>query len=84
MSTSLKQVDIGQHIWNSNNHKSKIYNRYTETKKKGTQTYYYREIIKSQGKKQKEERRTTKTTTKTSNKMAISNYLSIIKCQWTK
>ena len=61
-------------------HKSKTYNRHTKAKKKGTRAYYLRIIIKPQWQKQKEEmnREELKNNWKTSNKIAINTYLSII------
>ena len=46
------------------NHKSKTYNRFTKTKKKGTQAYYERKSNYNIKTKRNEQRRTTKTTGK--------------------
>ena len=44
---------MGINIYESHgNHKSKMYNRYTKTKKKGSQAHY-KKIIRSQWEKQK-------------------------------
>lgn len=51
MITSLKQADIvvGKDVRCHGNHKSKINNRYTKTKKKRTQAYLLNKIFKPRG-----------------------------------
>ena len=53
MTTSLKLVDIGKHVYTHGNHKSKTYNRCT-TRERGTEAYH-EENHQTTGKKPKEE-----------------------------
>ena len=61
MTISLKQVDIGHHIWSHGNHESKTYNRYTKTREKGTHKRTTKENHQTTSEETKR-RRTTKTT----------------------
>ena len=68
------------------NHKAKTYNRYTTTKNIGTQAYYKRISSNHNGrnKKKKSTEEKVQNNWETSNKMALSTYLSInySKYQW--
>ena len=61
-------------------HKSKTYNRFTNTEKKGTQAYNKRKTTsyKRKNKKKKRTKKNYKKNWKTRIRMAISTYLSII------